>query len=252
MSKNIVIIGYPKSGTTWLTRLVADLLQCPLKGNWGFMDPDQPIIERLNRPADFACYKSHHTYEKIFDASEKSIYKIIYIFRDPRDIVISGANFFGQDYNIVGLRAFKKRLFNSLKNKSDSRKQIINAVLNGDELLDQWFSSSWTEHYQAYNNKNVLFVQYETLIDSPINQCTKILDYLSVQKTNDSIIKSIERQSFKNKKSQAAKIKDRFENHLLNRGSYGYWQNEFSLKEKKLFVELLGEDQLFKKRYLKQ
>ena len=30
--KKIIIVGYPKSGNTWLTRLTADLVGCPVEG----------------------------------------------------------------------------------------------------------------------------------------------------------------------------------------------------------------------------
>ena len=32
IKNNIVIAGYPKSGNTWLTRLVAEVLKCPVVG----------------------------------------------------------------------------------------------------------------------------------------------------------------------------------------------------------------------------
>ena len=32
--KNIIVVGYPKSGCTWATRLVAELVGCPVGGFW--------------------------------------------------------------------------------------------------------------------------------------------------------------------------------------------------------------------------
>lgn len=250
MSKNIIIVGYPKSGTTWLTRLVADLLQCPLKGNWGFDDPGQVIIEGLDRQSDFACYKSHHSYNEIFKTSEQPVYKIIYLIRDPRDIVISGANFFGHAYNVTGLKAIQSKIINSFKANTKNKKQMIQAVLEGNASINPWCRLSWQEHYQPYHNQEILFIRYEKLVVQAKAECHKILDYLSIQKPEIEILKAIEQQSFKNKKGRATENEDRFEYLLLRKGSYGYWKKEFSEEEKKMFIDSFKQDKLFKKFYL--
>jgi hypothetical protein len=53
---DVIIVGYPKSGNTWVTRLVAELIGCPVVG---FLDyDDQPEIARegLNRRSDYQCF----------------------------------------------------------------------------------------------------------------------------------------------------------------------------------------------------
>ena len=88
----ILVVGYPKSGNTWLTRLVADLLMCPVKG---FFEKPQHLdlaIEGLNRESEFIVYKAHQTFEQVDKKVKKK--NIIYIVRDVRDIAISGAHYF--------------------------------------------------------------------------------------------------------------------------------------------------------------
>ncbi|KAA3615769.1 MAG: hypothetical protein D8M58_16390 [Calditrichaeota bacterium] len=248
--KNIIIVGYPKSGTTWLTRLVADLLQCPIKGNWGFDDPDQPIIEGADRESEFACYKSHHIYDELNQVSTGSIFKIIYLIRDPRDVVVSGTNFFAHDYNLRGIKAILSKMYNLVKGTKTVKEQMVQAVLKGNESLDKWCKVSWQKHYLPYHSNKALFVQFEKLVADPIDECSAILNYLSLNKTDMEIQETINRQSFKNKKNQASITNDRFENHLLRKGRYGYWRKEFNRKQKQLFLDYLKNDLLFKKLYL--
>jgi hypothetical protein len=130
--KNILIVGYPKSGTTWLSRLVANLVDCPFKGNWGFSNINDGFTEGKNRISNFNCYKSHHLYDNINLVENKSIYKIIYVIRDPRDVVISGMYFF----------KFSNQ-FNKFITKKRKKKKMINAILSGDKKVNEWLKNSW-------------------------------------------------------------------------------------------------------------
>jgi len=65
MKKNIFIIGYPKSGTTWLARLLAEIIACPCKGYWGKRrtNRDEYATEGLKRKSEFRVWKGHHSVE---------------------------------------------------------------------------------------------------------------------------------------------------------------------------------------------
>ncbi|WP_299098578.1 sulfotransferase domain-containing protein [uncultured Winogradskyella sp.] len=220
--KNIVIVGYPKSGTTWMSKLVAELLVCPLKGNWGFKIDNDPIEEGQDRISAYDCYKSHHTYEEIFSVDKKSIDKIIYIIRDPRDVVISGLYFF---------KFLKKSsIIDKLSPKAFKKKQMIKAVLSGNEKVNQWCKFSWKNHYNGYLNKDILFVKYEDLLQNPKFECQQILKFLNIEKTDKFILNAIDKQSFKNAK----------QTNNLRKGEAGYWKHQLSNSENQLFIEHLS------------
>ena len=51
--KNIIVAGYPKSGCTWATRLLAELVGCPVAGFWN-SDKDEIAIEGEERALELS------------------------------------------------------------------------------------------------------------------------------------------------------------------------------------------------------
>ena len=64
--KNIIIVGYPKSGTSWLSRLVAELIQCEFLGDWGY-DKDKDMCNHEN----FLCGEGQHPLNSKEDFSHR-------------------------------------------------------------------------------------------------------------------------------------------------------------------------------------
>lgn len=90
MTKNHVIVSYPKSGITWLTHLVSDYLQIPqqdMHGGrihyWG--DVSSQIGEGVVR-------KSHAPIKIFADA------RYTLLIRDPRDVAVAAHHYLGIDY----------------------------------------------------------------------------------------------------------------------------------------------------------
>ncbi len=238
MQKNIVIVGYPKSGTTWLSRLVAELVSCPLQGDWGFEELDAPYKEGLERESEFQVYKSHHSFQEINKVSKLEIYKIIYIIRDPRDVVVSGVYYFNflprllaEKKVIYKINSVLSKTYNSLVSNKEKKRQMIQAVLYGNKNVNSWLSNSWLDHFTPYLNKEVLFIKYEDLIDSPEVESQKILNYLKINQDLEYIKKSISNQSFQNRKLKDENKKDKHQKKILRKGKQGSWKKEFTTKE---------------------
>lgn len=79
--EKIYIIGFPKSGNTWLSRLIAEALDSNIK-----YDLINTIDNSINRKGKYEINKIHYTQnlEKLIGC------KKIYIIRDPRAVFVSG------------------------------------------------------------------------------------------------------------------------------------------------------------------
>ncbi|MDY8138860.1 sulfotransferase domain-containing protein [Aquimarina sp. 2201CG5-10] len=254
--KNIIIVGYPKSGTTWISRLVAELVQCPLRGDWGYEDFESLYTEGNHRDSSFQCFKSHHEYQEINTVSNLTIHKVIYIIRDPRDIVISGMHYFRFTTRYISvlkrirlhtLEQFLREKFNQNLSLKKKKKRMIQAVLYKGKNVNRWLKPSWKKHYQGYLNKNILFITYENLLNSPKTECDKIMKYLDIVTTSDHIKQSIEKQSFRKRKKEVLRQDDSSLKKLIRKGSSGYWKEEFTEKEIFLFREVLKTSDEFYK-----
>ncbi|MGP1371582.1 MAG: sulfotransferase domain-containing protein [Almyronema sp.] len=181
---DIFITSYPKSGNTWLRFLIGYLLyEDQLTGfdNIEVKIPDIYVnreyeLLRLPRPR---VLKSH----EYFDHRYKNV---IYIVRDPRDVVISYFNFHKKTYFIPQDYPLEK---------------YVDKFIAG--TLDQY--GSWEENVNSWirvknRNKRFLLIQYEHLLINPRLEIEKIADFFKLKVSEKTIKKSVEFSSAKNMK----------------------------------------------------
>lgn len=136
---DLVIAGYPKSGNTWLTRLVAQTLDSPSIGYFGKPNLSDTSTEGLNRTGHYRVYKSHELPDGIMRKNKDVV--IISIIRDPRETFASGLRFFkssnkyfqklpgnqwwvfGHFYRLLDTLFSPKRMF---------RRRLLNAYVHGN------------------------------------------------------------------------------------------------------------------------
>ncbi len=234
---NIIVVGYPKSGNTWVTRLIAEVVECPVGGFYNSFNPSykEIAIEGQDRMSSYKCYKSHHQLHELNSSPND---KIIYVVRDPRDVIISGANFFNFDHKlliskIIGRNILSRGILKMLNKYFYSKKfkiqKMYQAVLLGSQDAHYWCRISWQKHIKPYMNaENVLIIRYEDLIDDSYVEMKKVLKHIGIEKNKKSVLKAIDKQSFKKKREKFLNDGDIKKAEFLRCGKSKQWIKDLS------------------------
>ena len=249
--KKIIVAGYPKSGCTWATRLVAELAGCPVAGFWQ-SDKKEIAVEGEERVSDFRCYKSHHQLSELGIHPDDLETRIVYILRDPRDIAISAANYFQFDrfpevaalFRRVrqGEKFYRHTLYPLLAGEPYRLERMTEALLHGSAGVHNWVRVSWRDHWQPYQAAGVPIVRYEDLLAAPAEQATRILRHLGLERTEQEIASAIDNQSFERKKQTLLQSGETGRAKFLRVGKSGQWREKLSAHLERRFVEELGSE----------
>jgi hypothetical protein len=239
----VVVVGYPRSGTTYLTLLVSDLIGCRSEGYLAEDGSYDPSYKQIGSDLNYVCYKSHHQYHELNDFHIEKLH-IIYILRDPRDVVISCANYFVFE-KYENLRLFLQKIPFGLRlfypifyyKKYD---YMIDTLLNGRVETNYWCRIPWKTHLNEYLQNRVFYIRYEDLIDNPKHECLRILDYLNIERDSAAISDAIELNNGKIQNKNSSRLKH------LKTGGYGKYKNILSyIQRGRLYKELKNEMKMF-------
>ena len=233
--KKIIVAAYPKSGSTWLSRLTAEVVGCPVNG---FLNADfkEMAQEGEERKSTFEVYKSHHQFHDLSAEDQKQAH-IIYLLRDPRDIYLSGLHYFrlhlfpiratARESIVHKLKRFANKLLHAARAKALLPKRLHTAIVHGNAKLHHWCRVSWTAHVVDYINRpNVLLLKYESLLDEPKKACRAISQFLELEVDESVIDTAIANQSFSNKRELFILEGDPQKLRFLRKGLKEQWKEE--------------------------
>jgi hypothetical protein len=204
----VISAGMQKAGTGWYFNLTNDLLVSAGHQDARFIRDKYELSDMLLhhncniaelspsnlRRLEVLCHagftfavKTHSgPTNALLELVRKGIFKITYIYRDPRDVAISAFEH-GNRLRLMG----RKDSFARLKN-------VESAILFANDTLGVW------NQYRQLNH--VLFCRYEDLVFNPKREMIKLMDFLDIKLASselDEIIESYSRnQILNNKKMQ--------------------------------------------------
>lgn len=175
----LVVVGFPKSGTTWLTRLLADAINSPVLGRW--LDQDVKFASEVNRhlrephhPA-VRLARLHDLPEAFARRGLSGPFRFVYIHRDPRDVAVSTFfHFTGWDVATVRSLLHARevgpwRAWRRWRVRSAIRRFLRRFASLGIPRLEDRVGR-WDQHVRAWfqSEDPILPVSYEELLaDTP-------------------------------------------------------------------------------------
>jgi hypothetical protein len=216
---DVFIVSYPKSGNTWTRFLIGNLIY---EEGVDFANIEQRVPDiYINTDSNLRdlptprILKSH----EYFDPRYK---KVIYIVRDPRDVVISYWHF------------AKKQNLISEQLALDT---FVNTFLKGG--VDGY--GSWGENVGSWlgarkGDKDFLLLRYEDMLNDPENVLSNISDFLGLDSDSVRIKRAIELSTFDRMKQLEtiqsgewdATRKSRRDMPFMRSGKTGEWRNSVS------------------------
>lgn len=196
---DIFIVGYPKSGNTWLQNILVEIA-------YGFdvSKVDDTLLQELVPDVHFKRYYNRYMKTMFFKSHflpQPKYRKVVYLIRDGRDVMVS------YYYYLYALGHIKS--------------ELNTAIIGGHDF----FPSSWSSHVKAWFDNpydaEIIFLKYEDLLKNPFDEIKKVVDFAKLNVNDSMIHQAIERTSFQKMRKKEKK---------------GGWDNKRNWPKDKPFV----------------
>ncbi|XP_044613472.1 amine sulfotransferase-like [Equus asinus] len=234
---DVFIITYPKSGTVWAqqilsliyfeghrnrTETVETLDRVP------FLEHGVPKMEHQKRPSP-RLFASHLPYYLAPKGLKNKKAKILYIYRNPKDVLISYFHFSNM---MVMLEA------------PENIEYFMKKFLDGKVSGSLWFDHirGWYEHRHDFN---ILFMMYEEMKKDLRSSVLKISSFLERQLNEEDVEAVVKQATFENMKFDPQANYEQILKHdlgrrtdegsFLRKGTIGDWKHHLTVEQNERF-----------------
>ena len=229
---NIYLATVQKSGSQWVNSVFSDMdmqritkLKVYPQHNYEFDEFENRFPRGTVVPG---LYLDHPTFDVFIDKPRN--YKVVYVVRDPRDIVVSWYHsMYSTHGERKGVDIVRKKL------RTMSKEEGIAYCI---QYLAPKFSAlrSWVE--LAQGDKKVLFIKFEDLIKSPVSKFAEILEFCDIEYKEENLIAILNRYTKNKLREKDLQGRDGNESHY--RKSSSSYLVEFSEAHLKAFYGVTG------------
>jgi len=233
----VYVSEYPKSGGTWLSRMLADVLE---------LSKPQRSIFPIGHPA---LIQNHWP----FDARRAE--RTAYLYRDGRDVMVSHYFFMVRNARderrpaAARRRAQAKleRVLGTGFDPEDSKGNLpafIGYRLHETDSDAGPLGRTWQDHVREWRGEaareRATYVSYEQLLEDARGHVKRVAEALGGREIEDWRVEmAVEKFSMKRQTGREAGQEDR--SHFIRKGVAGDWVNHFTRESAELFDRLAGD-----------
>ncbi|XP_016019124.2 amine sulfotransferase [Rousettus aegyptiacus] len=241
---DVFIITYPKSGTIWAQQILSLIYFEGHRNGTETVDTIDriPFLEYNIHKMDYhkkpspRIFSTHLPYYLVPKGLKNKKAKIIYIYRNPKDVLTS---FFHFTNLLVTYEAV------------DSIEHFMEKFLNGNVVGSLWFDHiiGWYEHRHDFN---IMFMMYEEIKKDLRSSVLKISSFLEKELNEEDVETIVKQSTFQNMKidprANYNKIityeigRRTYDSSFLRKGTIGDWKNHFTVEQNERF------DRIFQKK----
>jgi hypothetical protein len=202
------IVSYPRSGNTWVRFLVASVLHPEIPTDFRNVDVRVPSIYKVT--ADYLAALARPRVLKSHEYFDPRYPRVIYIVRDPRDVLVSY-------YHYSMLSAFADRLMSGQ----------VNAFGTWQENVSSWLATRGDQ-------QDFLLVRYEDLKREGVTELGRIAGFLGCNTNRSELVRIVAECSFEKMREAETKTDEesaymrrvRSDIGFVRKGDTGSWRTE--------------------------
>jgi hypothetical protein len=219
LSDDVFLVSYPRSGNTWLRFMIANLLN-PHESTT-FLNIDRRVGDIYTRSQEALLQLPRPRILKSHEPFEPRYKRVIYVVRDPRDVVVSYYHWKRKRRAIPDCYPIEE--FVSLFVKGEI-----------DPNLGSWTQNVGTWLTARQKTPGFALVRYEDLVEDAQQQLARIAQFLKCQVTPDQLRRAIslasveQMQDLERQQAQLWKGSKGFRQDILfvRQGRAGSWRSE--------------------------
>ncbi|XP_059033743.1 amine sulfotransferase-like [Mustela lutreola] len=239
---DVFIITYPKSGTIWFQQLLSLIYSEEHRKGTGKLETKDrvPFFEYKTPEMDFEerpsprLFSTHLPYYLVPSGLKNKKAKIIYVYRNPKDVMCSYFHF----------------AKNVMLQFTGTFEEFMKQFLEGRVVGSLWFDhiKGWYEHRSLFN---IQFMTYEEMKKDPRCSVLKICKILGKVLSAEDIDAVVRQATFENMKDDPLANYDNIKaiafgpnakGHFLRKGTIGDWKNHLTVEQNERFDQIFQRE----------